>query len=342
MHVLGAWVSKDKKKKLRFEQLVGFLQEHGIELIHINDKNFNILPQSGKTQTLLYKLADSNLSSSEQKTSETNLTRFLSTKSNVTLVDDLEVTQILSNRIETYALLASFENKLPENVLIPKCVLLKDNVEESLADLTSKYANIDPFPLVCKPLNSSSGGSAHVMSLLFNKNQLEQAKEVHGFGTHSIQRFTNHNSCLYKIYVIGCRVFVVTRPSVQNFSAECYPHEAIEFHTSDVSKAHSSSNLIGQKVECTLEDNIIARVVSVFVQHLKLSLFGIDVVIDSDTGQWIIIDVNHFPGFEDLYRCYSPEFVFEQFLALFKTICFGDITAHIYSIENYQITHLPK
>ena len=348
MHVLGAWITKEKKKKLRFELLHPFLLEHGIELVHINDNNFNLRPESGNIQTLLYKIADSNLSSTDLHLSEKNFSLFLSSKPSAILFDDFIVTGILSDRIKTYYLLASFENKLPDNVSISKCVVLSNSFEDALAELSPSGSNHHSvFPLVCKPNNSSGGMTSHVMSLLFDQKQTEQAVNTLGSGTHSLQRFINHNSCLFKIYVIGCRVFIVRRPSIRNFNPDNYPTSAIEFHTSDVSKANSSSNLIGEMTDdkSVLDDDnddVIKKIASVFVDHLKLSFFGIDVIIDTETQQWIIIDVNHFPGFEDLFQCYSCQFVFEQYLSVLKPVCLEHKSPHSYSIDDYIITRLPK
>lgn len=74
------------------------------------------------------------------------------------------------------------------------------------------------------------------------------------------------------------------------------------FDSHDISKPNSSSAL----TELDERDQIypvrepekvrLDRIVSVVGDKLGMTLFGIDVIIENETGRYAIIDMNAFPG----------------------------------------------
>jgi inositol-1,3,4-trisphosphate 5/6-kinase/inositol-tetrakisphosphate 1-kinase len=111
---------------------------------------------------------------------------------------------------------------------------------------------------------------------------------------------------------MGDKQFIVERPSIRNFTAGDY--DTIFFNSNDVSKPYASSFLTKME-ECDLEqpvheadNNKLKMITSRLQQTFKLDLFGVDVIIENVTGRYAIIDINTFPGYEDV-----PDF-FEHLL----------------------------
>ena len=79
-------------------------------------------------------------------------------------------------------------------------------------------------------------------------------------------------------------------------------HKTIFFHSHDISKADSTSSLTildpsDRMVLTPCPDAAkVQRIVSTLRKELKMSLFGIDVVIENGSGRYGIIDINAFPG----------------------------------------------
>ncbi|KAB0398070.1 hypothetical protein E2I00_012279 [Balaenoptera physalus] len=115
-----------------------------------------------------------------------------------------------------------------------------------------------------------------------------------------VQNFINHNAVLYKVFVVGESYTVVQRPSLKNFSAGTSDRESIFFNSHNVSKPESSSVLTAlDKIEGVFErpsDEVIRELSRALRQALGVSLFGIDIIINNQTGQHAVIDINAFPG----------------------------------------------
>lgn len=117
-----------------------------------------------------------------------------------------------------------------------------------------------------------------------------------------LQSFINHNALLYKVFVVGETYRVVERPSIRNFPSGPTDRKAISFNSHHVSKPESSSHLTSREnVEGTCRapsDDVIQKISRCLRQILGVSLFGIDIIINNQTGQHAVIDINAFPGYE--------------------------------------------
>uniref|UniRef100_A0ABM5FBB4 inositol-1,3,4-trisphosphate 5/6-kinase n=1 Tax=Pogona vitticeps TaxID=103695 RepID=A0ABM5FBB4_9SAUR len=159
------------------------------------------------------------------------------------------------------------------------------------------------FPFICKT-RVAHGTNSHEMSIIFNQEGL---KAIHP--PCVIQSFINHNAVLYKVFVVGESYTVVKRPSVKNFSAGISDRESIFFNSHNVSKPESSSNLTAlDKIEGVFErpnDDVIRAISKTLRQALGVSLFGIDIIINNQTGQHAVIDINAFPGYEGVSEFFT-------------------------------------
>ncbi|OCT66323.1 hypothetical protein XELAEV_180425781mg, partial [Xenopus laevis] len=140
------------------------------------------------------------------------------------------------------------------------------------------------------------GPRSHQMSLIFNEGGLSEVKPP-----CVLQSFINHNATLYKVFVVGSQHFVVQRPSLRNFPLGETDQSTIFFDSNQVSKAESCSYL-SEAVPSTgvaaPSDSVVNQVVQGLREALGMSLFGVDLIVDTKTGRVAVIDVNAFPGYD--------------------------------------------
>uniref|UniRef100_A0A3Q2P750 inositol-1,3,4-trisphosphate 5/6-kinase n=1 Tax=Fundulus heteroclitus TaxID=8078 RepID=A0A3Q2P750_FUNHE len=148
------------------------------------------------------------------------------------------------------------------------------------------------FPFICKT-RVAHGTNSHEMAIVFSEEDLKDVKPP-----CVIQSFINHNAVLYKVFVVGESYSVVERPSLKNFPSGPAERKAIFFNSHNVSKPESSSDLTSnvEGVSHPPCDDVIRELSRSLRQALGVSLFGIDVIINNQTGQHAVIDINAFPG----------------------------------------------
>lgn len=155
------------------------------------------------------------------------------------------------------------------------------------------------------------------MAIIFSEEDLKDVKPP-----CVIQSFINHNAVLYKVFVVGDSYTVVERPSLKNFPSGPAEMKAIFFNSHNVSKPESSSDLTSREnVEGVSQppcDDVIRELSRSLRQALGATLFGIDVIINNQTGQHAVIDINAFPGYEGV-----PSF-------------FNDLLSHICGVLQNQ------
>ncbi|XP_045417755.1 inositol-tetrakisphosphate 1-kinase isoform X3 [Lemur catta] len=159
------------------------------------------------------------------------------------------------------------------------------------------------FPFICKT-RVAHGTNSHEMAIVFNQEGLSAIQPP-----CVVQNFINHNAVLYKVFVVGESYTVVQRPSLKNFSAGTSDRESIFFNSHNVSKPESSSVLTElDKIEGVFErpsDEVIRELSRALRQALGVSLFGIDIIINNQTGQHAVIDINAFPGYEGVSEFFT-------------------------------------
>ncbi|KAG8448878.1 hypothetical protein GDO86_015811 [Hymenochirus boettgeri] len=134
------------------------------------------------------------------------------------------------------------------------------------------------------------------MSLIFNESGLNEVAPP-----CVLQSFINHSATLYKVFVVGSQHFVVQRPSLRNFPLGETDQSTIFFDSHQVSKAESCSYLsepLQTKEVLPPSELVVNQVVQGLQNALGMSLFGVDIIVDSQTGRCAVIDVNAFPGYE--------------------------------------------
>jgi len=92
---------------------------------------------------------------------------------------------------------------------------------------------------------------------------------------------------------------IVQRNSIRNLDTYS-SRETISFHSSEVSSSQADHILLStDRSRSVIFDHKKVNTIVQIVQNLfELNLVGIDIIIDKNTGDYAVIDVNYFPGYE--------------------------------------------
>ncbi|KAL5008978.1 hypothetical protein ScPMuIL_014559 [Solemya velum] len=294
MKRIGYLISEKKSKKLNFEEHSFLFRNAGIELVKIDIDS--PLEEQGPFHMILHKLADIMVKAEEGFTTAQkhihNVQDYHTRHPECIIVDPLENMNKLLDRNSQYKVINLVGTDTP--VFAPAFVELS-TAETELNKKKLKQFNVN-FPIVCKPIVAHGSRLCHQMSIIFNEE---------GLGDISppcvAQTFINHSAVLYKVFVIGSKHFVVQRPSLRDM----FPgdHKTIFFDSQDVSKADSSNFLNEMDTdEVSKPSEPDTKRMGEFCQAIRqafgLDLIGVDVIVESGTGKYAVIDVNAFPGYD--------------------------------------------
>uniref|UniRef100_A0A8I3PKR4 Inositol-tetrakisphosphate 1-kinase n=1 Tax=Canis lupus familiaris TaxID=9615 RepID=A0A8I3PKR4_CANLF len=218
------------------------------------------------------------------------------------VLDPLPAIRTLLDRSKSYELIRKIEAYMKDDrICSPPFMELTSLSGDDTMRLLEQ--NGLAFPFICKT-RVAHGTNSHEMAIVFNQEGLSAIQPP-----CVVQNFINHNAVLYKVFVVGESYTVVQRPSLKNFSAGTSDRESIFFNSHNVSKPESSSVLTAlDKIEGVFErpsDEVIQELSRALRQALGVSLFGIDIIINNQTGQHAVIDINAFPGYEGVSEFFT-------------------------------------
>lgn len=298
---VGYWLSEKKLKKMNFEEFNDIARSVDIELVQI-DLNKDLELQ-GPYDAIIHKLSDFIVLSDQGDTQASlligKLEKYLSDHPEIVVLDPFPCVRRLCDRYQQYSLIQ--EVCKTDDVYTPIFVdLTSADVEENKQKLQTFGVK---YPFVCKPLVAHGTEFAHQMSIIFSDDGLKDVVPP-----CVAQTFIQHNAVLYKVFVVGDRYFVVPRPSLKNFTAG--PFSTIFFDSHQVSKEGCSSSLselddLDPLSSPPLLDDKIAAVVQDIRRKTDITLFGLDVIVETKTGFHYIIDVNNFPSYDGVANFYS-------------------------------------
>uniref|UniRef100_A0A3P9BLV7 Inositol-tetrakisphosphate 1-kinase n=1 Tax=Maylandia zebra TaxID=106582 RepID=A0A3P9BLV7_9CICH len=303
---VGYWLSEKKMKKLNFQAFA--------DLCRFLDLS-QPLEDHGPLDVIIHKLTDLILEADQNDSQAVLLVQrvqdYIDAHPETIILDPLPAIRTLLDRCKSYQLIHRLESCMrDERICSPPFMVLNTECSPDVLEQIKRQGL--SFPFVCKT-RVAHGTNSHEMAIIFSEEDLKDVKPP-----CVIQSFINHNAVLYKVFVVGDSYTVVERPSLKNFPAGPADRRAIFFNSHNVSKPESSSDLTSvQNVEGVSQppsDDVIRELSRSLREALGVSLFGIDVIINNQTGQHAVIDINAFPGYEGV-----PEF-------------FNDLLNHISSV----------
>lgn len=296
---VGYWWSEKKSRKFNVNEFTKVCRSSGLELVKIDlDRP---LEEQGPFTAIVHKLSDAIVKAEKgdphSKAVCQAFQNYAENNPETIVIDPLPNMEKLLDRYRQYKLVEDSELQKEGGVFIPSFVeLTTNNIQENIAKLRDAGVT---FPFVCKPSLAHGCSFAHQMCLIFNEEGLKDINPP-----CVAQTFVNHSAILYKLFIIGDKYFIIERPSLKNFSAG--DHETIFFDSHDISKPYSASSLT-ELDDCEPKSPIIwpekekmDHIVEILCKRLGLALFGIDVIVDNKTGHYAIIDMNIFPGYDEV------------------------------------------
>ena len=225
--------------------------------------------------------------------------------SKLKIIDNFEnCEKILNRQIQTEVLKACSCTVDNITVFVPKTLSISEKMDIHTIKEIMKDNEID-FPILGKPLGDTLHQGCHDMVLVFSYEYLKDLPNP-----CLLQEFCNHNGILYKVFVIGDSYHVCERPSVKNLVLE--KRKSVFFNSRQVSKIfpklvylpklHENNPLLKHWLSSDLKPNMLnGKVVEEIIRRIKLKtgfyLFGFDILIESNTGDYAIIDLSQFPGY---------------------------------------------
>ncbi|XP_034078196.1 inositol-tetrakisphosphate 1-kinase isoform X2 [Gymnodraco acuticeps] len=310
---VGYWLSEKKMKKLNFQAFADLCRKRGIEVVQLDLSQ--PLEEQGPLDVIIHKLTDLILEADQNDSQAVLLVQrvqdYIDAHPETIVLDPLPAIRTLLDRCKSYQLIHRIESCMQdERICSPPFMVLNTECSPDVLEQIKRQGLT--FPFICKT-RVAHGTNSHEMAIIFSEEDLKDVKPP-----CVIQSFINHNAVLYKVFVVGDSYTVVERPSLKNFPAGPADREAIFFNSHNVSKPESSSDLTTREnvegVSQPPSDDVIRELSRSLRQALDVSLFGIDVIINNQTGQHAVIDINAFPGYEGV-----PEF-------------FTDLLNHITSV----------
>ncbi|KAK9511801.1 hypothetical protein O3M35_000393 [Rhynocoris fuscipes] len=309
--VIGYWMSEKKSQKLNWSEFAKVCRVHGFELVKL-DLNRSLEDQ-GPFNVIIHKLTDIIAQALKGDIKSIRMLSYvedyIKSHPEVVIIDPIENVRKLLDRYLSYRVVHDSDLDKIDVFTPPFVELLSTDVDMNL--LMLKEAGVT-FPFVCKP-SVANGTDCHKMAIVFNERGLKDCQPP--CVAHS---FVNHNAVLYKLFIVGDEYHIVERPSLKNFYADP-DRPTIHFHSHDVSKSDSSSSLSvldENEADCYSQESrkadpdILRQIVSIIREELGMSLLGVDVVTENNTGRHAVIDINPYPGydgypdfFESLVRC---------------------------------------
>ncbi|CAK6957002.1 inositol-tetrakisphosphate 1-kinase [Scomber scombrus] len=314
---VGYWLSEKKMKKLNFQAFADLCRKRGIEVVQLDLSQ--PLEEQGPLDVIIHKLTDLILEADQNDSQAVLLVQrvqeYIDAHPETIVLDPLPAIRTLLDRCKSYQLIHRIESCMKdERICSPPFMVLNTECNPDVLEQIKKHGLT--FPFICKT-RVAHGTNSHEMAIIFSEEDLKDVKPP-----CVIQSFINHNAVLYKVFVVGDSYTVVERPSLKNFPAGPADRKAIFFNSHNVSKPESSSDLTSREnVEGLSQppsDDVMRELSRSLRQALGVSLFGIDVIINNQTGQHAVIDINAFPGYEGV-----PEF-------------FNDLLNHISSVLQSQ------
>lgn len=299
--LIGYYIPRKKFSKLHFEQFLLQCKHYHIDTIEITFDYFEGL-NVRIPQLIIHKLEDDVLS-------HVLIEKIRSLpKLSTIILDEFDSISRLLSRFDQYSLL----NSNQKHYVVPPFIRVTNDDSKSMIEKMLINNRIS-FPIMCKPIQAH-GDKSHDMKIIFDVQHLNDIDKP-----CVLQQFIDHDGILFKAFAskfiktllkFCCTVFffilvgqnnyhIVQRNSIRNLHS--YPSkETIAFHSSEVSSSQADHILLSsdQSIVIRFDHELVHKIARIVQNLFELNLVGIDIIIDRNTGDYAVIDVNYFPGYE--------------------------------------------
>ncbi|XP_017976790.1 PREDICTED: inositol 1,3,4-trisphosphate 5/6-kinase 4 isoform X1 [Theobroma cacao] len=156
-------------------------------------------------------------------------------------------------------------------------------------------------PSIVKPQVACGVADAHSMAIVF---RVEDFKDLSVPLPAVVQEYVDHSSTLFKVYVLGERVFHAVKKSTPNAdilmkSSEINGLRPLLFDSLKSLPTGTGNQHSGGQDLC-LDLALVKEAAEWLSRRLGLTIFGFDVVIQEGSGDHVIVDVNYLPSFKEV------------------------------------------
>ncbi|CAF1142417.1 unnamed protein product [Rotaria sordida] len=282
--LIGYYLSRKKFSKLRFDQFLLRCKQFHIDTVELTHDYFD-RQNIRIPQLIVHKLED-------DVSSHLLMEKIcLLPKSSTIILDEFNSISRLLNRYEQYSLLNSNKNFY----VVPPFIRVTEDDNKLMIEKMLINNQIS-FPIMCKPIQAH-GDKSHDMKIIFDVQHLNDIDKP-----CVLQQFIDHDGILFKVFAIGQDNYhIVQRNSIRNLNTYS-SRETISFHSSEVSSSQADHILLSTdpSIIVTFDHTLINKIVQTVQNLFELNLVGIDIIIDRKTGDYAVIDVNYFPGYEGI------------------------------------------
>eukprot|EP00697_Spironema_sp_BW2_P014492 gnl/Spiro4/4937_TR2461_c0_g1_i1.p1 gnl/Spiro4/4937_TR2461_c0_g1~~gnl/Spiro4/4937_TR2461_c0_g1_i1.p1 ORF type:complete len:410 (-),score=66.35 gnl/Spiro4/4937_TR2461_c0_g1_i1:138-1367(-) len=287
----------DKRKMEFTNSLIQVGRREGLSVLSLDE---DALPTAAAVDILLHKMTgelvlrtlDPLCDAAKKLTLVENYLRKYPT---IVVVDPLSRLEVLTDR-QVMATKLRTAN-LPEHVKIPEDWYIDlgapDATSEDEKLRLIRDTNI-VFPTICKPIMACSVPGSHDIHICMTETHLARLT-----GRQQVQRFYNHKGVIFKCYVIGDFITTNHKSSVRNLSREDKSLTGALRFDSQVMSDERLFPPIKHTVQ-PIPDSIVRDSVKAIEAALDISMFGVDFIVDEESGDIFVIDINYFPGYTNV------------------------------------------
>ncbi|CAA6668157.1 unnamed protein product [Spirodela intermedia] len=212
------------------------------------------------------------------------------------LLDRFRIQQILHG-------LDDVDGQTKRRIRAPKFLKVDDFHDPELMDRILE-SNLS-FPCIVKPQTACGVAYAHNMALVFKGDDFEN---LHVPLPAIVQEYVDHGSTIYKVYVLGEKVFYAVKKSMPNANIllsnseknACAPILFDSLKSLPIEKEELPSKRESVAHTYSLDIDLINNAADWLRRYLDLTIFGFDVVIQEGSGDHVIVDVNYLPSFKEV------------------------------------------
>ncbi|MBN3285151.1 ITPK1 kinase, partial [Polyodon spathula] len=318
---VGYWLSEKKIKKLNFQAFAEMCRKRGIEVVQLAVKVIGAIggsflqmhlhkrlqldltkpiEEQGPLDVIIHKLTDLILEADQNDTQSLLLVQrfqdYIEAHPETIVLDPLPAIRTLLDRCKSYELIHRIEDRMQDGrICSPPFMVLTSECGPDTLEQIEKHRLT--FPFICK------------------------TRVAHGTNSHEVTRTLSSDSNLLDpitcvpFFVLYKQCSLTLTPPYHVFLKQHFvfllfsDRKTIFFNSHNVSKPESSSDLTSRDnvegVSQLPSDDVIREMSRSLCQALGVSLFGIDVIINNQTGQHAVIDINAFPGYEGVPKFFS-------------------------------------
>jgi len=203
------------------------------------------------------------------------------------LLDPIHSINILCDRDILCQLLDDFVVQTEHGIVKSPAYASAKNKDE-LGEMLNRGFSLK-YPVICKPFVGDGNDYSHQCAFAHNEKGLQEMELPAIF-----QQFHDHDAVIYKIYVLGDEISQLQRPSLDNYDTELQRPDFEFFGRISNARENGSREVVGRYIPSM---DLLVEVTRKLRELLPMTFFGFDLICDTNTGTYYIIDINYMPGY---------------------------------------------